>query len=109
MDFFERAENVSQCQGAGCQHGCKPSADGPLCFCKEGSQPNGTDCVGEIFVLQFKLKCVLNLIFWVVKMRTSVPWKALAINYVPIPMDLSVANVLVDTRKTASVVMQSMV
>ncbi|KAI9558491.1 hypothetical protein GHT06_015278 [Daphnia sinensis] len=38
-------KNVSQCQGAGCQHGCKPTADGPLCFCKEGSQPNGTDCV----------------------------------------------------------------
>ncbi len=47
---FQRAENVSQCQGAGCQHGCKPSADGPICFCKEGSQPNGTDCIGELIL-----------------------------------------------------------
>ena len=39
-------ENVSQCQGAGCQHGCKPGISGPLCFCRDGRQPNGTDCIG---------------------------------------------------------------
>lgn len=45
--FCSPLENVSQCQGAGCQHGCKPSITGPLCFCKEGTQPNGTDCIGR--------------------------------------------------------------
>jgi hypothetical protein len=76
---------------------------------KRAVSPMGRIALVRFLFCNSNLKCVLNLIFSVVKMRTSVPWKALAINYVPIPMDLSVANVLVDTRKTASVVMQSMV
>ena len=44
--LFYYQGDVSVCETAGCQHGCKPAATGPLCFCRDGRQPNGTDCIG---------------------------------------------------------------
>ncbi|XP_076069558.1 LDL receptor protein 1 isoform X2 [Oratosquilla oratoria] len=34
-----------QCHNSECQHGCKPSSKGPLCFCPKGQEPNKTECV----------------------------------------------------------------
>ncbi|GFY45676.1 low-density lipoprotein receptor-related protein 1 [Trichonephila inaurata madagascariensis] len=37
--------NKSMCSGNNCTYGCKPSPKGPTCFCGEGKEPNGNECV----------------------------------------------------------------
>ncbi|KAJ9584470.1 hypothetical protein L9F63_021195, partial [Diploptera punctata] len=37
--------NSTQCESTQCEHGCRPSLQGPLCFCPEGQQPNKAHCV----------------------------------------------------------------
>ncbi|XP_046386652.1 prolow-density lipoprotein receptor-related protein 1 isoform X2 [Ischnura elegans] len=37
--------NESICSNTNCSYGCKPSPKGPLCYCPEGRQPNGTKCI----------------------------------------------------------------
>ncbi|KAK7069706.1 Low-density lipoprotein receptor-related protein 1B, partial [Halocaridina rubra] len=41
-DFCNRPE---ECESLRCEHGCKPSHEGPKCFCPKWQQPNGTRCV----------------------------------------------------------------
>ncbi|KAI4468942.1 vitellogenin receptor-like protein-related-related [Holotrichia oblita] len=33
------------CKNAHCSHDCRPTADGPVCFCPEGRRPEGGNCV----------------------------------------------------------------
>lgn len=36
-----------------CTYGCKPSPKGALCFCGEGKEPNGTECISKSAVFYF--------------------------------------------------------
>ncbi|GIY35944.1 prolow-density lipoprotein receptor-related protein 1 [Caerostris darwini] len=37
--------NKSMCSGNKCTYGCKPSPKGPTCFCGEGKEPVGNECM----------------------------------------------------------------
>ncbi|XP_035227303.1 prolow-density lipoprotein receptor-related protein 1-like isoform X2 [Stegodyphus dumicola] len=37
--------NKTICATLNCTYGCKPSPKGPLCFCREGKEPNGNECI----------------------------------------------------------------
>ncbi|KAG8200378.1 hypothetical protein JTE90_028559 [Oedothorax gibbosus] len=37
--------NKSMCSGTNCTYGCKPSPKGPTCFCGEGKEPSGNECI----------------------------------------------------------------
>lgn len=42
MDF---CDNNTTCSRLECQYGCKPTLDGPMCFCPEGRKAEGKKCV----------------------------------------------------------------
>ncbi|KAG8233901.1 hypothetical protein J437_LFUL005229, partial [Ladona fulva] len=44
-DEGDFCSNATLCAETKCSHGCRPSPKGPLCYCPEGRQPNGTQCV----------------------------------------------------------------
>ncbi|XP_034243195.1 prolow-density lipoprotein receptor-related protein 1 isoform X1 [Thrips palmi] len=44
-DEGEFCKNTTMCDSIKCEDKCKPSSQGPLCYCGKGKQANGTVCV----------------------------------------------------------------
>lgn len=46
-DCSNDEENCSQdqCKSLRCSYNCKVTPQGPMCYCAQGQQPNGTECV----------------------------------------------------------------
>ncbi|KAF4524352.1 hypothetical protein B566_EDAN007528 [Ephemera danica] len=44
-DEGDFCRNTTMCEQAGCSYNCRQSPLGPICYCAQGQQPNGTQCV----------------------------------------------------------------
>ena len=48
LSFFLPGDKT-MCASLSCTYGCKPSPKGPLCYCGEGKEPNGNECISKYF------------------------------------------------------------